>query len=117
MARCHVKTIEENVLEKVHASPVVELMANESKDTSVTKEMIMYARVLCKGNVDLCFLKLIEIRDGRAEMTEKAIVTYLEQANITMSRTSSFGSDGAAVLLGSVSGVSTRLKHLNSEML
>ena len=83
----------------------------------MTKELILYAQGLCNSNVHLCFLKLIKIPDGTAETIEKAILTYLEQANITVSRISSFGSDGAPVMLGSVSGVSTRLKRLNPEML
>ena len=48
---------------------------------------------------------------------ENAILTYLEQADIPISRISSFGSDGAAVMVGAVSGITTRLKRLNPEML
>ena len=111
------KTIEENVLEKVHASPVVGLMADESTDISVTKELILYARVSYKGKVHVCFLKLIHIPDGTAETIEKAILTYLEQAKVTLLSISSFGSGGAAVMLVRVSGVSTQLKRLKPEML
>ena len=47
----------------------------------------------------------------------KAILSYLEQAGITVSRITSFGSDGAAVMTGSVGGVATRLKQLNPELI
>ena len=56
------------------------------------------------------FLKLIKIVDGTADTLEKAILTYVEQANIPIS---SFGSDGAFVMVGTVNGVATRLKRLN----
>ena len=109
--------IEQNILMTVRASPAIGLMADESTDISVTKDLILYARVLCRGDVRVFFLKIIKIADGCAGTIENAILTYLEQADIPISRISSFGSDGAAVMVGAVSGVTTRLKRLNPEML
>lgn len=51
--------IEENVLDQVHKSPAIGLMCDESTDISVTKELILYARILSSGEVQAHFLKLI----------------------------------------------------------
>lgn len=69
------QVIEENILEKVHASPAVGLIADESTDISVTKELILYACILCGGSVRVYFLKTIKIPDGTAENIEKAILS------------------------------------------
>ena len=92
-------------------------MADESTDISITKELILYARILCGSEVHVCFLKIINICDGKVETIEKAILFYLEQANIKVSNITSFGSDGAAVMTGSDSGVAACLKQLNPEMI
>ena len=109
--------IEQSVLEKVHGSPTMGLMVDESTDISITKELSLYARVLFKDEVHAYFLKLIKIPNGTADAVEHAILTYLEEAKIVISEVSSFGSDGAAVMTGSVNGVATRLKRLNPEMI
>ena len=109
MARYNVANNRTNILMTVRASPAIGLMADESTDISVTKELILYARVLCRGDVRVFFLKIINIADGCAGTIENAILTYLEQADIPISRISSFGSDRAAVMVGAVSGVTTWL--------
>ena len=55
-----------NILTTVRASPAIGLKADESTDISVTKELILYARVLCRGDVRVFFLKIIKIADGCA---------------------------------------------------
>ena len=96
---------------------MIGLMIDESTDISVTKELILYARVLYNSDVHACFLKIIKIADGKAETIEKALVAYLQECNLSICKISSFGSDGAAVMTGSVTGVATRLKKLNPKML
>ena len=111
------QVLEEAVLKKVWASPAIGLTIDESTDISLTKELIVYARILCSGVVYVCFLKIIQISDGTADTIVKAILSYLEQAGITVSRITSFGSDGVAVMTGSVGGVATRFKQLNPEVI
>ena len=47
-----------------------EFMADECTHISITKELILYACILCGSEVHACFLK-IDIRDGKAETIEK----------------------------------------------
>ena len=109
--------IEQSLLETVHRSPAMGLMVDESTDISVAKEVSLYTHVLFKDEVHAYFLKLIKIPNGAVDAIEHAIFTFLEEAKIVISEVSSFGSDGAAVMTGSVNGVATRLKRLNSEII
>ena len=109
--------IEEDVLATVHKSPAIGLMCDESTDISVTKELILYARILSCGEAQAHFLKLIYIHDGKAETIENTILAYLEEAGIPLSTITGFGSDGANVMVGSINGVATRLKRLNPQLL
>ena len=54
-----------NRLMTVRASPAMGLMADKSTDILVTKELILYARVLCRSDVHVFFMKkIIKITDG-----------------------------------------------------
>ena len=101
--------IDEDVLTAVHHSPAIGL-CDESTNISVTKELILYARILCGKEVKAHFLKL---SDGKAETIVKAILAYLEKSDIPLSTITGFCSDGA----GSTSGVATCLKMLHPQLL
>jgi len=89
------------------------LMVDETTDISIVKEMVLYTRFFdCNnGSVVTFFLKIMELRDGRAESIEDATLSYLRTNSIPLSRLVGFGSDGAAAMTGSKFGVSTRLKQ------
>ena len=74
-------------------------MSQTIEDSVLEKVQSLYGLTLCNGNVNVHFLKMIKIPDGGAETIEKAIVGY---ANIPISKISSFGSDGAPVMVGLV---------------
>ena len=76
------------------------------------QEMVLYARFLGGGgSVVTSFLKIIELNDGRAETVEGARLGYLMENSIPLIRLVRFGSDGAAAMIGRISGVAKRLKH------
>ena len=89
---------EHDVLEKIKENALIGLMADESTDVSVTKELILYSRVVFNDEEHVYFLKLIRISDGHTETNEQAILLYMQDADIPISRVSSFGSDGAVVM-------------------
>ena len=60
-------------------------MCDESTDISVTKELIVYARIIAGGEVSTHFLKLIHIADGKAETIEKVLTSFLDENNIPIS--------------------------------
>ena len=92
-------------------------MCDELTDISVTKELIAYARIIADGEVSKHFLKLIHIADGKAETIEKVLTAFLDENDIPISNITAFGSDGASVMVGRVSGVAARLKHHNPQIL
>ena len=110
-------TIEEDLLRKIQLSPAIGLMCDESTDISVTKELILYARIIACKKVSTHFLKLIDIPDGKAETIETALISYLDQTNIPISSITVFSSDGANVMVGRISGVAARLKCHNPQIL
>ena len=63
------------------------------------------------------FLRIVDLFDGKAESIEKALLQFCDVAGIEMRKVMGFGSDGAAVMVGRVSGVSTRLKVHNPVMI
>ena len=111
------ETIEEDMLNKIKLSPAIGFMRDESTDISVTKEPILYAHITASGKVSTHFLKLIHIADGKAETIERALMSFLDHTNIPISNITAFGSDGANVMVGHVSGVAARLKHRNPQIL
>ena len=88
-------TIEEDLLNKIRISPAIGLMCDESTDISVTKELILYARIIACGKVSTHFLKLNHIPDGKAETIETTLISFLDHTNIPISSITAFGSDGA----------------------
>ena len=51
----------EKVITNVQASPAIGFMADECTHISIMKDLIVYARILCGSEVDICFLKIINI--------------------------------------------------------
>ena len=51
--------------------------------------------------------------DGTAGRIEEAIKAYVAEKELPLSKLMGFGSDGTAVMTGSVSGVATRLHRSN----
>ena len=63
------------------------------------------------------FLRIGDLFDGKAEIIEKALLQFCDMAGIEMRKVMGFGSDSAAVMVGRVSSVSTRLRVHNPVMI
>lgn len=93
------------------------LMADKTTNVSVLKQLVLYGRAVENGKLQSCFLKMIDLEDGKADTITTAIVRYLESADLDTTRMSSFGSDGASVMIGCHSGVATQLLAHNKHMM
>ena len=62
------------------------------------------------ANVQVDFLKLIELSQGTAEVICDTVLTYLNNSALNLQRLAGGASDGAAVMIGSSTGVVTRIK-------
>lgn len=60
---------------------------------------------------------MLKLEDGKADTIFAALTSYLSDIHISLSHVSSFGSDGAAVMIGSRAGVATCLKALNPALI
>ena len=97
-------------------------MHNESNSITLAWSYVIYIlfnhRYLTRSG-ERCniFLRIVYLFDGKAETIEKALLQFCDVAGIEMRKVMGFGSDGAAVMVGRVSGVSTRLKVHNPVMI
>ena len=104
--------VEQEKLNDLLASPVFSILIDETTDIAVINEMAIYARFIdSDAHVRTVFLKIVELANGCAETIEAALMAYLEEQSIPLSRLVGFGSDGASVMIGKHSGVATRLKN------
>ena len=62
-------------------------------------------------------MKIVDLEDGKALTITNAITSYLECAGLAIENMSSFGSDGASVMVGCRSGVATQLGACNRKMI
>lgn len=109
--------IETNTLNVFKESAYFSLMADETTDVSILKQLVLYGRAVEKGKLKSSFLKMIDLEDGKANTITNAIVSYLESADLDIKRMSSFGSDGASVMIGCRTGVATQLLGHNEQMM
>lgn len=103
-------TVQEEILEEVHASSMISILCDESTDIAVTKQLVVYIRYIKNGKACTRFLKIKGLADGKAVTIEKALIEICTKANISVEKIAAFGSDGASVMVGRHEGVAARLK-------
>ena len=108
--------VERDVLSKVRASPAVGILCDESTDVANLKQLVVFARFVIEGKSHTSFLKMVDLVDGTAGTIETALLDMYRQCEIPTSSIFSFGSDGAVVMTGRSTGVATRLRVHNPEM-
>ena len=113
------EVISNKIFDDIRHSPFFALMCDETTDISVSKEVIVYARYLNSDRkVCTSFVGMIEISDGTAKTILNALKRLCERENLDMAnKLAAFGSDGAAVMIGSRGGVATLLKETTPWMI
>ena len=75
--------------------------------------MIIYARYLnADRKVCTSFVGMIAVTDGTAKSILNALREVCERERLDIGKLVAFGSDGAAVMIGSRGGVATLLKEM-----
>ena len=108
--------IQENVLKDFKDSTYYSLLVDEYTDISVLKQLVLYGRAVVQGKLKSCFLKIVDLEEGKVLTITNAITSYLECSGLGIENMSSFGSDGASVMMGCRSGVATQLNAHNRQM-
>ena len=104
------------MLSQLQESPYIALMADETTDIAVTKELILYARyIVTSATPQRCvhsiFLQVSELSDGKAYTITTSILGLLTSLDLSISKVMGFSSDGASVMVGRRAGVATLLKN------
>lgn len=109
------------MLQRVRRSPFISIMCDESTDISNSKKLILYARILDPETfvATTHFMSNISVGGSTctAENIFSLIMKYLHNKEIDISKVIGFGSDGAAVMTGSKTGVATRFKEKSPHLI
>ena len=106
------QVIENDLTCKLKNCNIVSLMCDESDDVAVKKKLVCYVRFVPKDGEfepETLFLDNIEIEKGDAETVYTKLKEAAQNRGIDMKKVMFLGSDGASVMTGKKSGVSTRL--------
>ena len=76
-------------------------MTDESIDIAVLKKLVIYVKVVKDGKSQVYFATNVTVPDGKAETIVNAITEWLASERIAIQKVLGFGSDGAAVMMGS----------------
>lgn len=109
------------LLSQLRESPYIALMADETTDIVITKELILYARyIIPSATPEDCvrsiFLQVSELADGKADTITTSILELLTSLDISINKVMGFGSDGTSVMVGRKAGVATLLREQNSQI-
>ena len=87
-------------------------MIDGSIDISVTGHLIMFATIVEEGLPKTIFLGLLQLDGGKKDSTSifYCVISQLRLWNLDLCKLLAFGSDGASNIVGSQTGISTRLR-------
>ena len=80
-------------------------MTDESTDIAVLKQLVLVGRYLTDDGIKTSFLCITDILNGTAETIEGAVLKFMSEKALQITRLCAFGSDGASVMTGRLSGV------------
>ena len=108
--------IEERILSNLSSSEFFALMTDESTDSSILKQLVLIVRYVTDEAIKTSYLNIRDLVDGRAETIEAALLQVLRDKSIDVTKLRGFGSDGASVMTGRLTGVATRLRQHTPRM-
>ena len=91
------------LLSQLHDSPYIALIADETTNIAVTKELILYARYIVPTAtphqcVRSIFLQLSELSDGKENTITTAILELLSSLNLSINKVMGSGLDGVIII-------------------
>ena len=101
--------IDEELDAQLHQCRFYSLMVDESTDVTTTQTLIVYIRFVNKeGKVTSQFFELAKLDGANAEAI---LQTLLEARHLPVEKLFGIATDGASVMVGSCSGITTRIKR------
>lgn len=91
------------------------LIIDESTDIAVHKQLAIVIKYYSSKNQKIVttFLKMIQLSSGDAQSIFNVIISTLKEFNLNICNMVGLGTDNANVMVGAISGVITKLKELN----
>ena len=111
------EVLKESALVRIRDSPFIGIMTDESLDIATNKKLILFCRIIHKGELRVEFCANISIADGKAETLYNCILDWLQNVGLGINKVSGFGSDGASVMTGRLNGVGVKLKSDNPRII
>jgi len=117
------KTVQDTFLCKLKQAAHFGLLVDDVTDISVAEQMISFAQFYNKsgGEVETGFLSINNLLEDSpsadASTITNCIIKTMDKFSLDSKKLASFVSDGASVMTGSRSGVATRLKELNPQLI
>lgn len=109
------EVLESELVDKVKNSQFFSILCDESTDISNTKKLIIYMRLIDSDTfvASTHFLGNVTVEGSSctAVVLFDLIMNFLQDKGIDLSTLIGFGSDGASVMTGRISGVATRFKQ------
>ena len=94
--------------------PCIGILCDKSTDIAHLRQLVVFVKYLVKGVPQTRFLKVVSLL---VKTIEQKLLEICQTCKIFLTKVAGFGSDGAAVMVGKTSGVATRLKAHNGEMI
>ena len=113
MSQC----IKGDIHKGIYRSNYVAVLCDETTDISIKKQLIVYICYVCDNDFKVHYLKIKDMKDGSAEIIEDELLNLCQEKELNLSKVVGFGSDRASVMMGSNSGVATRLKSHNPSLI
>jgi hypothetical protein len=75
------------------------ILLDETTSCSVTKELIIYLKIVVKGEAENVLLGLHQVRDGRSDTIMSSVKEVLRAKGLEADQIVGLGSDGASALM------------------
>nr|XP_006823127.1 PREDICTED: uncharacterized protein LOC100368807 [Saccoglossus kowalevskii] len=113
--------ISRSIINDMKVSPVFSLLMDETTDVAVMKQLITYGKYLTFSGdtceVKTAFINMDDLINGKAETIVESTEKFFEKTGLRFDQLSGLGSDGASVMVGKKTGVSTRLREKSPELI
>ena len=111
------KWFDESLMGRIRQCNFYSIMVDECNDVSTLEELSIYCRWVENGLPVEHFIDILPIKKANAETITGALIAFLKNKQIPLTRLIGMGFDGAAAFSGKKSGVQARLKMLSPHAL
>lgn len=106
-------TVDENLDNELSQAQYYSLLLDESTDVSTDHNLVMYVRYILDGEVQSRFLCLVDLPSGTADGIVETVLNVFTSRGLSLEKLCGIATDGASVMVGCRTGVTTQLKGKN----